>query len=60
MSFIAITVFYAYVFVRRLKIAKVEEEVDISLRLYWRMNNLSYLFGAFTLVTIVFLILTDG
>jgi len=28
MSFIAITVFYAYVFVRRLKIAKVEEEVD--------------------------------
>jgi heme exporter protein C len=28
MSFIAITVFYAYVFVRRLTIAKVEEEVD--------------------------------
>jgi heme exporter protein C len=28
MSFIAVTVFYTYVFVRRLSIAKVEEEVD--------------------------------
>jgi heme exporter protein C len=28
MSFIAIALFYAYVFVRRLTIAKVEEEVD--------------------------------
>jgi hypothetical protein len=28
MSFIAITCFYAYVFVRRMAIAKIEEEVD--------------------------------
>jgi hypothetical protein len=28
MSFLAITFLYAYVFVRRLTIAKVEEEVD--------------------------------
>jgi uncharacterized membrane protein len=27
-SFVAVAVFYAYVFVRRLTIAKIEEEVD--------------------------------